>query len=250
MPAPQRRRLADGILAVLEVWPEVRRTLSAGDLAWLESAGGRDEATRYAAAFRERYGDEAIVRIQEQIERARREGADSRLDFAKQVEAALRPGREFSTTQFDIDMPELTAMAASIADEDLAEKGRERDFHVTVCFGLHTDSPEEVAAVVAQCRPVRIRLGQTSIFSNEKYDVVKVDVEPTSGLIDLHQEIGDLPCSDTHPTYRPHITLGYTRPGCGEKYVGRDDVAGKTVFCDTLIFSSKSRQRTAIPLGS
>jgi hypothetical protein len=182
---------------------------------------------------------------------------------------AKRAGpHKFASTQFNLaeagypksqgsPVPVLEEMALSIPDEDLEDDGREDEPHVTVKYGLHTASPEDVRRLVEGFGYVTLRLGKTSIFparetdaqrGGEQFDVVKVDVD-SPGLHRLNALLADnLPHTDTHPEYRPHVTLAYVKPGRGEQYVGMDDVDGMEVLCGRLVFSDPEGVRTVIPL--
>jgi 2'-5' RNA ligase len=56
-------------------------------------------------------------------------------------------------------------------------------------------------------------------------------------------------CTDSHPDYKPHITLAYVKAGEGAKYAGDDSLEGIPLSFDTLIFSGKDKERTEIPLA-
>jgi hypothetical protein len=143
-------------------------------------------------------------------------------------------------------------MAAQIPDADLANDGREDQPHVTVKFGLHTNNVADVRRVLAGEPPITVRLGKTSLFPAKEgaaYDVVKVDVD-SPDLHRLNKKIADaLPHTDTHPTYKPHVTLAYVKPGAGKKYVGRTDLAGRTMTVGAVTFSGKDRQEIPIALS-
>jgi 2'-5' RNA ligase len=145
----------------------------------------------------------------------------------------------------------LKQMAASIPDEELAEDGRETDFHITVKYGLHTQDADEVRQIVEGFGPVRYSLGKSSIFPASKehpFDVVKIDVE-SEGLHRLNALLSDsLECTDTHPEYHPHVTLAYVKTGEGEKYVGAFDFGGSSNTAWNLVFSDKDGNETEIPL--
>ncbi len=176
---------------------------------------------------------------------------------------------KFSSTQFDLEaagysrsqgspVDAIKKMAMRIKDADLAEDGREENVHVTIKYGLHTDDAEEVQQIVSGFGPVVIKLGKSSLFPAKEagdqrggadYDVVKIDVVDSPDLVRLNQLISDsLECTDTHPNYKPHVTLAYVKPGLGRKYVGNSDVAGMQVNCSELVFSNQSHEKSAISL--
>jgi hypothetical protein len=162
---------------------------------------------------------------------------------------------KFSSTQFNFMSgplgQKIIAMANKIADEDLAEDGREKEPHVTVKYGLHTADAAKVRDVVSGFRPLTIRFGRSSLFPPKEggvYVVVKVDID-SKELRLLNRLLGNcLECTDTHPTYKPHITLAYVKPGKGQKYVGMKDLEGTEAQLRYLVFSSKDGQITNIDL--
>lgn len=180
-----------------------------------------------------------------------------------------KPPHDYSSTQFNIidagysrsqgsPLTRLKAMAANIADEDLAEDGREESPHVTIKYGLHTDKADDVAKIVKDFGGVQIILGKTFIFPAKEpdaqrggvaYDVVNVAVEGED-IHRLNKLIADsLPHTDTHPKYVPHVCLAYVKPGKGEKYVGWNDVEGDKLNFTELVFSSKNREKTECKLS-
>ena len=165
--------------------------------------------------------------------------------------------REFSSTQ--INAPDAIARKVkswgkeNIPDSDLYDEepgfGRESNVHITVKFGLHTDSPEEVEKVVTGFGRFKVKLGEISQFEGEKYDVLKIDVE-SARLHELNGLIADsVECTDTFPVYKPHMTIAYVKKGKGKKFLGKTIFAGETWTADTLMFSSKNSKHTSIELS-
>ena len=157
-----------------------------------------------------------------------------------------------------LDMPEEIAakvktLAGCIPDADLAGSGRTDEPHITALYGFHDADPEKVRALVRDFGPVRVTLGKTSVFppskSSNNADVVKIDVQGED-LHRLHALLAKLPHTDTHPVYRPHITIGYVRAGTGQKYAGLADLDGQEVVIDRLRFCDPEKQETTIPLAA
>jgi N12 class adenine-specific DNA methylase/GH24 family phage-related lysozyme (muramidase)/2'-5' RNA ligase len=165
---------------------------------------------------------------------------------------------KFSSTQFDMpdDVAEgVRALAATIPDEHLEKDGREDAPHLTLKYGLHTANVDDIRPLIANWGPIEVTLGETSYFPEGESgngDVVKIDVSPASKTIlsRLNQIIADgVEVTDTHPTYRPHITVAYVKKGMGAKYAGNMSLQGRTVTIDMLTFTSKDGSVTHIPLN-
>lgn len=159
---------------------------------------------------------------------------------------------EFSSTQ--VNLPPAFRQAfhraiMAIPEEDLAEDGREMEPHITVKYGLHDEQPDATATVLKGESPIEAKLGKLSLFKNDNFDVVKLDVD-SPDLHRLNGAIAELPHTDTYPDYTPHMTLAYVKPGRGAKYEGKHvhGLSGKSVPFTHIVFSAKNRTKTRIPL--
>jgi 2'-5' RNA ligase len=159
----------------------------------------------------------------------------------------------FSSTQFNLPDELATHVkkaGAAIPDWALGDGGRETEPHVTVKYGLHGTDPEPVRKVVADHPPFKVALGKTSHFPDSgDGDVVKADVT-SPDLHRLHHKIADaLPHTDTHPGYKPHVTLAYVKKGLGPFFSGDNSLEGKTATVNHITFSSKDGKKTKLPLS-
>jgi 2'-5' RNA ligase len=161
---------------------------------------------------------------------------------------------EFASTQINLPgdlAKKVIAAGKLIPDSDLAEDGREDEPHVTVKFGLHDDDPKPLKSLLAQQEgPVVFALGKTSLFENDEFDVVKVEVisHDLHHLNDLISE--NCKHTDTHPGYKPHVTIAYVKPGTGKKYVNKDfALKGEVVETNEILLSTKDRKMIPIPVG-
>lgn len=149
----------------------------------------------------------------------------------------------------------VKALAAKIADDDLYKDesepdkyGREDHPHITVFYGIHTENADVIKALVGNYGEVSAWAENVSVFNCDKYDVVKIDVDSLN-LQDLHKLVGDtLKTTETHPEYKPHITLAYVKKGKGDKYTDLKPELDKLVFKE-LEFSDTGGALTRIPLG-
>lgn len=120
---------------------------------------------------------------------------------------------------------------ASIPEERLyhseKEDGFEDDPHITCIWGLlEPDVSDELRAIVERTRVFPVKLGKVSLFENEDFDVVKLEVE-SPWLHQLHQRIkSEVPNRQTHPVYNPHVTLAYAKKGSCADLVGHEVFSG------------------------
>lgn len=189
-------------------------------------------------------------------------GADGQRAGQRSIEDVTRTAgpHEYSSTQVNITgslRARIREAAARIADEDLADDGRETEPHITVRYGLETDDLADVQKLLADRPAVRYTLGAVSIFQVDdqlsqrggaRYDVVKIDVD-SDGLAELHDLLAELPHVDTHPEYVPHVTLAYVQPGLGQKYLDLADFSRElSQRADAVVFSDPAGKKTSIPL--
>lgn len=190
------------------------------------------------------------------VENGKREEKEEKAAAFGRRDEPMRYGKDgephkFSSTQFNLPpwlARQVLALGRTIADKDLAEEGREETPHITVKYGLHTQDADDVEGVLYGFAPTTVGLGEVSIFETEEADVVKIDVMGM-GLHRLNDLLSsELECTDTHPEYRPHITLAYVKPGMGKRYAGHSHLTGLSVTLDKVTFSDKEGNKTEIRL--
>ena len=163
------------------------------------------------------------------------------------------PHREYSSTQIQITgrpAEIMRKMAGRISPADLGTDGVEHEQHVTVKWGLHFQTPtKRMREALRSFGPVTFTFGKTSLFTNPDADVLKIDID-SPDLRRLNKLISRLaPTHDTHPTYMPHATLAYLKPGRGRKYIDDKSLAGQSATVDSVVFSGKKGHRETLPLG-
>jgi 2'-5' RNA ligase len=211
--------------------------------------------TKWQVEFKDEQGlvKHAIVQsdqnVEDGIHMAIRDGAISHRDAgaiysAKPLTEELLQEAVYKLSTTQIDLPKEIAQhiiswgELNIADDDLYidEKdgcGRETEQHVTVLYGLTDGTPsEELKHIVESTKPFLIEFGGLSIFENEKYDVIKLDMI-SEELHNLHLELRrSCPNEYKFPDYKPHCTIAYVQKGKGKKYAGEDVFKAATVARD------------------
>ena len=123
----------------------------------------------------------------------------------------------------------------------------ETDPHITIKYGLLTESSDRIKKALKEFGPAKVKLGKVSIFSGEDYDVVKVGVT-SAALRKMRKPLDAMRNGDKYPDYKPHATIAYVKKGEGKKYVGRTDLEGVELTLDTIDFSDKNNNHTFFKL--
>jgi|GEM_PF-1026565 len=177
---------------------------------------------------------------------------------AEKTEDQIKPqAHKYSSTQ--VNLPETEAkpvldFGKKIPDEELyidpedPDSGRVESPHITVKYGLHTVDPEDLKPILEGQGPIKATLGKVSVFENDEADVVKVDIDGPE-LHALNKLISEkIEVTDTHPVYRPHLTIAYVKKGEGKKYIGDSTFEGKEITFNSVVFSGKDGKEQVLEL--
>jgi hypothetical protein len=146
-------------------------------------------------------------------------------EFIKEEKSA---NHDFGCVMLDLDVPNWNEITSIIDPNDLYEVsddstyGLQTDPHVTVLYGLHGDIDDsKVAEIINKWKYQDLDLEITGLdnFKNDNFEVVKFSVNPTQNLQDFNRDLSQLPNSNELPEYKPHITVGYVKPGTSDKYL-------------------------------
>jgi hypothetical protein len=97
--------------------------------------------------------------------------------------------------------------------------GIEGEPHCTLLYGLHNNvTDDDVIGVLNNHSFGTCKAHNLSCFENEKYDVLKFDVDG-DGLFNVNDDLKQFPYTTDYPDYHPHMTIAYLKPGKGKKYI-------------------------------
>lgn len=170
---------------------------------------------------------------------------------ANDVDAVARlVGLQHSYATTQVQLPESFARYAdTIVDSDLAPKGRVTDPHVTLRYGLLSDDPEPVRALLAGKGPITLTLGRFGVFETPDGDALYVEVR-SDDLVRLNALVSArLPVVETHD-YVPHATVAYLKPGLGAQYASlMSPFAGQQHVMSSVDFISSDDERTTLSVS-
>lgn len=157
----------------------------------------------------------------------------------------------FGCVMFELDIPGWPDIISKIDIEDLSEKGLEEWAHCTVLYGIHDwDEPtEKVKKLIMQFEPPEVELGKISLFQNENFDVVKIDVD-SSDLAKMNKYLIDnLHSTVKFQEYHAHVTIAYVKPGAGKKYEGMNiAIPQNKLTLKKVVYSTSEKKKTTFYL--
>jgi 2'-5' RNA ligase len=131
---------------------------------------------------------------------------------------------EYGCVMLYFDFPLMNKIHDGIDSKDLYEEEDDRTYgledepHVTLLFGLHNDvSLDDIKKILDKFTFSTCKIYNASLFKNEKYDVLKFDIKGEN-LHACNKALKQYPYTNKFPDYHPHMTIGYLKPGMGEKY--------------------------------
>lgn len=162
---------------------------------------------------------------------------------------------EYGALMLSLDIPQWKKITSVIKKDDIYEVdnefGIETEPHVTILYGFHSKvNANDVFNTYKEnfeLKPIEISVEGISIFENEEFDVVKMDVS-SKVLTKMNKVMRELPNTSTHPKYHAHITIAYVKKGRGKDYVKKFE-KNQILVGNELVFSTKNEKKNKLKLG-
>lgn len=152
---------------------------------------------------------------------------------------------DYGCSMIYFDFPKMDEIHSMIDEDDIytedgdSSYGLETEPHATLLYGLHSDEIEDKDVLDASTKPGipnELKLHNASCFNNDKYDVLKFDVD-NDHLHKINGELTKLPHTTDYPDYHPHSTIAYLKKGTGEKYTSKLKDSWYTVNPSKIVYS-------------
>ena len=130
--------------------------------------------------------------------------------------------------------------------------GREDELHITLLYGVHSQSYEATKFVLSGQDPFEVRLGRVSIFTtNDNFDVLKIEAISPSLFYYNYLLKTNITNTPSYDVYRPHVTIAYIKKNSDYKnLIGNDFFRDWKWVANTIVFSSTSGEKTPIRLNT
>lgn len=136
----------------------------------------------------------------------------------------------------------------NIPEELIIDFEDEFEPHLTLFYGIHFSNSAVVKPYIKflekNKQNLEITLGKVNKFSNEKYDVIYIEVLKKKIFEKIHNHIKLNLENTTQFDFNPHITLAYVYHNSCDKLLGDETFLNIRTKINTIKFSSNEKNKT------
>jgi len=153
--------------------------------------------------------------------------------------------------------PEMEQIHKFIKPQDIYTEDEDKSFgledepRLPLLYGLHEEvTLEQVKEKLKGITYPTCKAQNPSLFENEKYDVLKFDIEG-KGLHSINSKLKEFPYTSDYPDYHPHMTIGYLKSGEGKKYTTVMQKHSKNILLSPqyIVYSQSNGTKTKIKIN-
>jgi 2'-5' RNA ligase len=177
--------------------------------------------------------------------------------WVKSLNESSKDAYDYGCAMVYYDMPQMQKIHEAISPDDVytedgdSSYGLEDEPHTTLLFGFHGDvDASDVLHVCNKFEYPKLELHNASCFNNDKYDVLKFDVNSP----ELHKVNAKLKSqfakkyTSNFPDYHPHGTIAYIKKGKGQHYADLFKNESYLVTPKKLVYSMPSGDKQEVEL--
>jgi 2'-5' RNA ligase len=139
--------------------------------------------------------------------------------------------RDFGAVMYQCKFPYWNKILHQISEDDLYIEpddsiyGFEFEPHVTLVYGFHEDiNHKSLIEDISNFPPVEIELTGVGSFESDKFDVIKIDVNPKPLLKYREFLLKKYDNTQDFDEYNSHITIAYLKKGSAKKYLNSKQI--------------------------
>ena len=162
---------------------------------------------------------------------------------------------EYGCAMLYFDFPQINEIHDLIESDDIYTEegdttfGLEKEPHTTLLFGLHDGvTTDDISKVLTGFKYGNCNIKNASLFENEKYDVLKFDVDGEN-LHETNTKLRKFPHTNNFPDYHPHMTIAYIKKGLGEKYTKMLEDSAFDLEPTRIIYSTPEGDKITMPIN-
>jgi len=121
-------------------------------------------------------------------------------------------------------------------DDEVFNYGLEKETHTTLAACLDNDvNLDDIKKILLPLKDYGVVLTDVSMFGNKDYDVLKCNAASMNLYVTNKKILDKFPSHSEFKEYHPHVTIGYLKKGCADKYT--KDVLDKLVILKPVRFN-------------
>ena len=168
------------------------------------------------------------------------------LSFSNFINEAKKDVHEYGCVMIYVDMPdEIKEIHKEIPKSDIytetgdREFGLEKESHITLLYGVHGGvTSKEITDLLADIDFTEMSVNNLSIFKSENCEVLKFDVK-SKALIKANNILcKNVPFTNDHPKYMPHLTVGYLKKGSSKELIKKYKGTSFNIKPSKIVYST------------